>query len=102
MKIELFYFKGCPTYIKTSENLGEVLSELRIQTKIEMIEVLDPNDAVMKKFLGSPTIKINDVDLEHKDGNYMFGCRVYSIDGKMQGTPSIIFIRKHLNSFISA
>ncbi|NOG44220.1 MAG: hypothetical protein HND50_03270 [Calditrichaeota bacterium] len=100
MNVELYYFEGCPSYIETEENLKMTLAELGLTEKYKMIEVSNSEDAIAKKFLGSPTIKINGIDLEHKDGNYVFGCRVYTIDGKMQGTPSIEFIKKNLKSFL--
>ena len=100
MNIELYYFEGCPSYIKTAENLKNALDELGIKDDFKMIEVISADDATDKKFLGSPTIRINGTDLEHKEGNYVFGCRVYSIDGKMRGTPTKEYIQSQLKSFI--
>jgi len=102
MKVELFFFKGCPTYRETARNLTDALKELHLQENIDMVEVLHPEDAVTKKFMGSPTIKINGTDLENKDENYLFGCRIYTIDGKITGTPTKNYISKKLRSFIKA
>lgn len=101
MKIELYYFKGCPSYTETEKNLKKAMAELGIRENHKMIEVSGAEDATVKKFLGSPTIRINGTDLEHKDGNYVFGCRVYSIAGKMRGIPTAEFIKDNLQSFIT-
>ena len=100
MKIELFYFKGCPTYNETAANLRRALDELDIKDNFKMIEVVDLQDAVTKKFLGSPTIRINGTDLEGKEGDYIFGCRIYAIDGKITGTPTKNHILSKIKSLI--
>ena len=99
MKIELYYFKGCPTYIETARNLKKALHELDMKESYKMIEVIDPKDAIRKKFLGSPSIKINRTDIENKDGEYVFGCRIYSIDNKITGTPTKEYILAKLKLF---
>ena len=102
MKVELYFFKGCPTYQETARNLRDALKELHLQDNFDRIEVLNPEDAITKKFMGSPTIKINGTDLENKDEAYLFGCRVYTIDGKITGTPTKKYISEKLKSFIKA
>jgi len=99
MKVELYYFDGCPTYKKTAKNLTEALEELNLNERIDMVEVLNQDDAEKKKFLGSPTIKINGTDLENKQGTYVFGCRIYSIQGTISGTPTKKYISEKLKSF---
>ncbi len=97
MQVDVYYFDGCPTYQKTIENLKDALNELNLQYTFRVIKVSDAEDAVNKKFLGSPTIRINGVDLEEKDKEYIFGCRLYYIDNKMIGTPTKEFITKKLS-----
>ena len=99
-KIEFHYFEGCPSYIETAKNLKDAMEDIGVKANFKMIEVINPEDAIAKKFLGSPTIRVNGMDIEHKDGNYVFGCRVYSIDGKILGTPTKEFIQGHLISII--
>ncbi|KAA3616801.1 MAG: alkylmercury lyase [Calditrichaeota bacterium] len=94
MNIELYYFEGCPSYVETGDNLKNALKDLGFDSSYNIIEVLDADDAVKKKFLGSPTIRVNGIDFEEKDGNYIFGCRIFSIDGKMTGTPTKAFIKE--------
>ena len=102
MKVELYYFEGCPSYIETTENLKNALSELEIKNDFKLIEVINAEEATDKKFLGSPTIRINGTDLEHKDGDYVFACRIYMINGKMHGTPTKEYIHSQLKTFIKS
>ena len=100
MKVQLFYFDDCPSYIETSVNLKKAMLELGIDTKLEMVEVTGSDDVVEKKFMGSPTIRINGVDLEKKESDYVFGCRVYFINGVLVGTPTKDFIRNKVKTFL--
>ncbi len=82
MKIEILYFEGCPNHEPTVLLLNETVSELGIDAEINMVKVKDNNDAIGKKFPGSPSIRINGKDLEIDDENkltqYSMQCRMYS------------------------
>ena len=61
-----------------------------------MISVADATDAQTKRFLGSPTIRINGVDIEGpiaETRGYAYGCRVYTDGGRTVGWPSVEQIR---------
>lgn len=90
MKIEFLYFDGCPNHERAFELLQEVLKENAIQATIERIEIKDDEDAGRHKFIGSPTIRIDgiDVDTVSDDRPYAKTCRVYVVDGKLSGLPT--------------
>ena len=99
MKIEVFYFDGCPSYEQALRNLREALSAERLDERVEMIPVLSEADAMAKQFLGSPTIRVNGVDSEGTEADqraYAYGCRVYSDGGKSVGWPSVNQLRRAL------
>ena len=80
MKVEIFYFQGCPNYKPASERLRAVIRQEGISADINEIEV--PNEASAKDlcFLGSPTIRVNGVDIEPASRNAGvtgFACRRY-------------------------
>lgn len=56
--------------------------------------VKDAEDAQNKKFLGSPTMGINGVDLEKKETEYFFGCRIYTINSRITGLPTNDYIKE--------
>ncbi len=99
MKIELLYFEGCPSYQRALQNLKEVLAEEGIDATVELIEIRSPEEAEARRFLGSPTIQIDGVDLEGPEAvgsGVGFGCRVYVHDGQTAGWPSKEQIRAAL------
>jgi hypothetical protein len=76
--VEVLYFDGCPgsqrllpLVRRLSREHGARLVEMRIET---------PDDAEARRFLGSPTVRVNGVDVEPAAaGRTDFGlkCRLY-------------------------
>lgn len=88
MKTELLYFDDCPSYKQALENLKRALQLERLPDEVDMIEVADPADAQTKRFIGSPSIRIDGIDVEgpHAETRgYAYGCRVYTGDGRTVG-----------------
>jgi len=95
-KIEFLYFEGCPSYKKTLDYLQEIISEEKIDADLELILVGSPEKAQKAGFQGSPSIKVNGIDLEDKNDEYSFNCRLYNVAGELTGTPSKEFIKEKL------
>lgn len=96
MKVELLYFDGCPSYETAYENLQAVLNETEIAGKVEWVRVESPEEAERVRFLGSPSIRINGVDVDRAaalDTDYGLRCRVYAANGDLVGWPSKEMIR---------
>ena len=98
MKIELLYFDGCPHHQKAYELLQAILGENKITDPIQREEIKDDEEALLYKFIGSPTIRVDDVDIETitEDRPYAKTCRVYFVNGKMSGIPSKTMIQAAL------
>lgn len=99
MKVELYYLDGCRSYRQARENLRQALQAEGRPERIDMIRVADETDARAKRFIGSPTIRLDGADIEGtKAGTrgYGFGCRVYTAGGRMAGWPSVEQIRHAL------
>ena len=99
MKVELFYFDGCPNYAPTAERVKEVLQQEGVAA--EVVDVNVPDDATARSlgFLGSPTVRIGGLDIEpsarlSKDFGVM--CRTYADGGRQVGTPPLDLIRTAL------
>ena len=101
MKVELFWIDECPSYQRTKELLEQVLRDENIAAAIEMIQVRDNADAVAKKFLGSPTIRLNGVDLFAQPDQHEFAlqCRVYRTPQGLKGAPSEEMVRAAVRDF---
>ena len=101
MTVELYYFKDCPSYPTAAANLKAALRAEGLPEKIEMVEVASEEDAHQKRFIGSPTIRIDGVDLEGPEAEakgYGYGCRVYSENNHTAGWPSLEQIRSVLRT----
>jgi hypothetical protein len=94
MKIEVLYFEGCPNYLPTVERVKTILREEGLLAEIFAIEVKGELAAKALKFFGSPTIRINGLDIEADVRNIAetgLACRRYS-----GGLPSADMIRAAL------
>jgi hypothetical protein len=80
VKIEVLYFEGCPNHPPTVDRLRTVLAGEGLRAELIEIEVKDDSDAKALKFFGSPTIRINGLDIEASSRQVSetgFTCRCY-------------------------
>jgi hypothetical protein len=64
MRIEVLFFKGCPNYAPAVERLRTVLHQEGLPPHLESVDVSDPAAAKALGFIGSPTIRIDGMDIE--------------------------------------
>lgn len=103
MKIELFYFEGCPHHEPCLKELEAALSELGIADPIKTTRVGSSQDAVIKRFQGSPSIRIDKQDLfQEPEQHYGMKCRIYLIDGKETGCPDRETIKQKIRALQGA
>ena len=104
MKIKLYYFDDCPSYEKARENLKEAFRLEGLTQEVEMVPVASEADAQAKRFIGSPSIRINGIDIEGPEAEekgYGYCCRIYAENGRSTGWPSVEQIRYALATFQS-
>jgi len=80
-RIEILYFEGCPNHRPAVEMAREVIEELGIDAQVHETQVPTPEDAARLKFLGSPSIRIDGVDIEpsaRERTDVGFSCRTYA------------------------
>ena len=90
MKIEVLYFDGCPNHKPAVERLQEVLREEAMSAELLEVNVRESAIAQELRFLGSPSVRINglDVEPEARDARaYGMMCRTYSANGRREGLP---------------
>ncbi len=65
MKVEVLFFDGCPNHEALLPRLRDLLNAGGAEdTAIELVRVEDPETADAKRFLGSPTVRIDGVEVE--------------------------------------
>lgn len=97
MKIEVLYFDGCPNHKPAIKRVQEVLNEEGIFAQISEVHVRDHAFAQQIGFLGSPSIRVNGLDVEpatRPAHEYGMMCRTYIVDGRREGCPSREMIRQ--------
>lgn len=91
MRIEVLYFEGCANYLPAMDRLKTILAREGLPVEVIKIEVRDELAAKEQKFLGSPTIRVNGLDIEASSRDVSetgFACRCYP-----GGLPSEAMIR---------
>src|SRR5260370_10042190 len=64
MKIEVLYFDGCPNHKPAVERVQEVLREEGVSAEVLEVNVSDASIAQEVEFLGSPSVRLNGLDVE--------------------------------------
>ena len=86
MRIELLYSDTDPNYMTARQRLVEVLTEDAFETTIQMVAVNSQADAELLAFPGSPTIRIDGVDIDPERAMPVsLGMRRYSSDADPDG-----------------
>ena len=88
MKVEFFFWKGCPSHPEALQLLEDVLGG---RAGIELREVTTQAEAAALSFPGSPTIRIDgrDVDPVGARERPQLSCRIYHLpDGRVSPVPS--------------
>jgi hypothetical protein len=91
MRIEFLYWAGCPSHPEARELLREVLAGRDLEAQVEEHEVTSVEEAERLAFPGSPTIRVDgvDVDPDGAAGRAMLACRIYRLpDGRVSPVPS--------------
>ena len=84
MLIEVLYVPGCPNHLSTVVRLREVLRSEGMDAGISEIAVTDEMAARDLRFRGSPTVRINGMDVEpSREQSFGLACRLYSSGGGM-------------------
>lgn len=88
-EIELLYFDGCPSWQEALENLRQVIEKEDLPYRVRLIEITTPQQAQEERFLGSPSFRINGMDLwPETRTRYNMSCRVYKTNQGMRGSPT--------------
>ena len=101
MKIEIFYFSGCPNRAPAVARVREVLQQEGTDADLVEVEVAEPAAAERVGFLGSPSIRVNGQDIEpaaREARGFGMMCRTY-VDGDQRvGVPPPEWIRAALRA----
>ena len=98
-RLEILYFEGCPNHEPARALVERLATELRIEPEIRLVEVADPEAAVALRFLGSPTVRVDGVDVEpgaQERRDFALSCRLYRSERGVAEQPQESWVREAL------
>jgi hypothetical protein len=98
MQIDIVYFEGCPNHAPTVERVKQIAAEIGLTAPVREVQITTPEEAEQRRFLGSPTVFVNGVDIDphaSQQARYGLSCRVYP---GVSGLPPDAMIRAALQS----
>jgi hypothetical protein len=104
MHVELLWWEGCPSHPKALADLRAAMAELGLDPDaVELRRVDSDGDATRERFVGSPTIRIDGMDIVPLGSEpYGLTCRVYHRrDGRVSPTPDPADLRDALSRAIA-
>lgn len=104
MEIRILHFDGCPNDTPTRELVEQILADVKLPATVRMVSVETPEAAQEYRFLGSPTVQVDGVDIEpsrRQDTNYALSCRIYHTPEGKQGVPPEGMVRSALRPAVS-
>ncbi len=99
MTIEVFFIDGCPNYQPTMDRVHQLLGEMVLKADVVSVPVADSDSARANRFLGSPTVHVDGVDVEpsvRTSSQFGVMCRTYLDGAQRQGVPPTELIRRAL------
>jgi hypothetical protein len=91
VRIELLFIAGCPSHAAFVPRLRRLLAEAGVEAPVLGISVESDLDAERERFLGSPTLRIDGVDVDASAAqreDYGFKCRLYPTPDGLRGVPA--------------
>lgn len=77
--------------------LRQVMADAKIAYPIRLIEIKTPEQAQSEHFLGSPSFRMDGVDLwPESRTTYDLSCRVYRTAGGLRGVPTQAMLRTRI------
>lgn len=100
-QIEILYFDSCPGWRAAEQLVRQVLLDAGLDgvVSIRLVPVETEADALARHFLGSPTVRVDGVDVDPaaaQRASFGLQCRLYDGEGRLEAFPPASLIRAAL------
>ena len=99
--VEILYFDGCPNHESALSLVERLDRELGTGAEINLVNVDDRQAATRLRFLGSPTIRVDGVDVDPmtaRRNDYALSCRIFNTAHGPAGQPEERWVRDALRT----
>jgi peroxiredoxin len=99
-RIEFLYWEDCPSHDLALRRLRSVLDAVGVEEDVHVVAVTSDAQAQALRFPGSPTIRVDGVDLfPVADATYGLNCRVFHTpDGRVTPVPTVAMLEDAVRS----
>lgn len=97
--VDVLYFDGCPNADIAADHARAAVERANTLAEVRLVRIEHAEDAIRHRFLGSPTIRVDGVDVDgsaHTRTDFGLMCRLYMIDGRLAGAPAVGWIEAAL------
>ena len=101
MRIEILSFEGCPNHEALLPRLRELMATAGVTADVELRRIEDVAAAERERFLGSPTLRIDGVDVEPgaaDRSDFGLKCRLFAAPDGLRGLPADEWVLSALTS----
>jgi hypothetical protein len=102
--VEIVYFAGCPNVELAKARAGEAVRIAGLSARISLLEIKSAEDAIAQRFLGSPSVRVDGVDVEpsaQRRNDFGLQCRVYAVGDRLEGAPPSTWIAAALDGVVT-
>ena len=96
---QILWFGDCPNHETARQLVRDIVARVAPDTTIEDIDASAAAEASRLRFPGSPTIRVDGVDVEPgfiDPGDYSPRCRLYRTSAGLRGVPEAAWIEAAL------
>jgi hypothetical protein len=89
VKLEVLYFDGCPSHEALMPRLRMLMAQAGVDAPVALKRVESVEAAARKRFLGSPTLRVDGQDVDPTAGertDFGMKCRLYPSPDGLRGT----------------
>lgn len=100
-RVEVLSFAGCPHARAVVALVEQAARDTAVDVDLRLIDVPDAATAAERRFLGSPTVRVEGRDVEpgsEDRADFAFACRVYQSPDGSSGLPGLEWLEAALRA----
>jgi hypothetical protein len=99
VRVDILARRDCPARELAIATVDEAIFATGVPARVEVIDVVTPEQAQRRRFLGSPTVRVDGRDVDPTaEGrmDYSLSCRIYRTERGLAGGPDESWVRSAL------